>query len=47
VAYEQASYLKEMSISLALMIPTFATRPDDIHWLSRDELHAFNLVDRE
>lgn len=41
---EVASYLNEMSIPLALLIPTFATPPDRVRWLSRDELRAFRLT---
>lgn len=41
---EVASYLEEMSIPLALLIPTFATPPDGVHWLSRAELRAFRLT---
>ncbi len=42
---EVASYLDEMSIPLTLLIPTFATPPDEVRWLSRDELRAFRLTD--
>ncbi|HMR32238.1 MAG TPA: hypothetical protein PKA13_15740 [Geminicoccaceae bacterium] len=41
---EVAAYLEEMAIPLSLLIPTFATPPDRVHWLSRDELRAFRLT---
>ena len=44
MASEVASYLEEMSISLALMIPTLATPADRVRWLTRAELREFGLL---
>lgn len=44
IASKKAEFLIEMSISLQLMTPTTETSHDDIYWLSRMELHNFNLV---
>ncbi len=44
MAAEVAGYLDEMSVPLALMIPTLATPPDRIRWLTRQELRAFGLA---
>lgn len=43
-AARQARFLVEMSVSLALMTPTFETAHDDIHWLSDYDLRRYNVV---
>lgn len=45
MAAEVAGYLDEMSVPLALMIPTLATPPDRIRWLSRQEMRAYGLAE--
>jgi hypothetical protein len=43
MASQVAGYLEEMSVPLALMIPTLATPPNQVRWLTREELRAFGL----
>ena len=43
MASQVAGYLEEMSVPLALMIPTLATPPDEVRWLTRREMRAFGL----
>jgi len=43
MASEVAGYLEEMSVPLGLMIPTLATPPDKVRWLTRREMRAFGL----
>lgn len=45
MASEVAGYLDEMSVPLALMIPTLATPPDQVRWLTREEMRAFGLAE--
>lgn len=40
----QANFLASMGISLKLLFPSSETSHLDMHWLSRRELHEFNLV---
>lgn len=43
-AAQQARYLVEMRASLELMTPTVSTEHFDIHWLTREELVRYNVV---